>query len=94
MSTEHYASDGTPVTVGAKFWSNDLRVVQVSEVASSSNAYADTGETQTWHQTGDGRFDTLSGALQPYGRLVRYFNGSKGYKSAEDYPVGTSYNNL
>jgi hypothetical protein len=91
---EYWSCDGYPVVVGAKFWNNDMRVCQVTEIACHSNAYSDTGETQTWHQTGDGQFDTLSGSMQKFGRLVRHVYGSKGYKNAEDYPVGTSYNNL
>jgi hypothetical protein len=86
----HFSTDGQPVTVGAKFWDNNLRVVQMTEIACHSNAYADTGETQTWHQTGDGQFDTLSGTMQPYGRLARRFEG----KDAENYAPGTNYRDV
>ena len=82
-----------PVEVGRKFWSNDLRVVQITELAVYANAYADTGCTQTWHRTTEGEdrrggdFDTLDGSMQPYGRLARRFEG----KDAENYPPGTRY---
>jgi len=85
--------EGFPVTVGAQFWSNDLRVVKVTELARHQNAYSDTGCVQTWHETteGDGgrggSFDTLSGAMRQYGRLARWFEG----KNAEDYAPGTQY---
>lgn len=94
--TAYFSSDRQPqpVVVGAHFWSNDLRVVQVTGVATHANAYADTGCTQTWHRTtevpGDDRgsdFDTLDGDMQPYGRLARYFEGL----DAEDYPPGTRF---
>ena len=86
----HYACDGTPVTVGAKFWDNNLRVVQITEIAAHSNEYADTGEIQTWHKHTGGSSDTLTGTMQPYGRLVRRFAGL----DAEAYPVGTEYRNV
>ncbi len=92
LEQEHRSCDGFTVTVGARFWSNDLRVVQVTAVAVHSNDYR--GEaTQTWHRTTEGRggmgsdFDTLDGALYPYGRLVRYYGG----RDAGDYEPGTSY---
>lgn len=84
---EHKSSDGYPVTVGAKFWNNDLRVCVIERVADHSNAYSDTGETQTWHRTDKGSFDTLTGSMQRYGRLVRWFQG----KNAEDFAPGTTY---
>jgi hypothetical protein len=83
----HLSCDSQPVEAGRKFWNNDLRVVAVTEVAAWDNPYADTGCTQTWHNTTDGSFDTLNGSMQPYGRLVRRFEG----KDAEDYEPGTSY---
>jgi hypothetical protein len=85
--TEHFSTDGFPVTEGAKFWDNDLRVVQVTRVAAHSNRYADTGEIQTWHNTTSGSSDTLTGTMQPYGRLAHVFEGL----DADDYPVGTAY---
>jgi hypothetical protein len=84
----HFSSDAYPVTVGARFWSNDLRGVEIASVAEHSNVYADTGEVQTWHATfAGGSFDTLSGSLRPYGRLVRFFEG----KDATAYPAGTEF---
>lgn len=86
--TDHKSCDNYPVTVGAKFWSNDLRVVKITEVAPRpGNTYSDTGCTQTWHKTTDGIFDTLDGSMQPYGRLVRFYSGS----DAEDFEPGTNY---
>jgi hypothetical protein len=85
--SEYMSADNQPVTVGAKFWDNDLRVVQVTEVARHSNTYADTGETQTWHRTTSGSSDTLTGTMRPYGRLARFFEGL----DAEQYPLGTRY---
>lgn len=85
--TDHYSADAYPVTAGAKFWDNNLRVVEVTRAAAHSNAYADTGETQTWHGTTGGSSDTLTGALRPYGRLTRFFEGL----DAERFPAGTNY---
>jgi hypothetical protein len=52
---------------------------------------SDTGCTQTWHRTTDGHvFDTLSGSMEPYGRLVRYYKG----RDASQYPVGTNYSEV
>jgi hypothetical protein len=92
---EHRSCDGYTVNVGNKFWSNDLRVVEITEVAAHSNSYQDKA-TQTWHRTTEGNgkrggdFDTLDGSLQPYGRLVRYFQG----RDAEDYSAGTNYSDI
>jgi hypothetical protein len=88
--TEHYSCDYQLIKVGAKFWSNDLRVVEVTEVAKSDNKYSDTGCIQTWHKTTDGIFDTLNGSMQPYGRLVRYYM----QVDAEKYPTGTNYSDI
>jgi spore coat protein U-like protein len=85
--TEHYSADNHPVTAGARFWDNNLRVVEITAVGDYSNAYADSGETQTWHDTTGGSADTLSGSLRRIGRLARYYGG----KDAEDYPAGTNY---
>ena len=90
MDEKYLSCDGYPVQVGAKFWNNDLKVVQIMEVGVSSNKYADTGETQTWHQTTHGQFDTLSGNLQQFGRLVRHYR----LKDAEDVPYGTSFREI
>jgi hypothetical protein len=87
---EHRSVDGYPVEVDKQFWNNDLRVVKVTEVAVHANAYSDTGETHTWHRTNQGSFDTLSGTMRPYGRLVRYFEG----KDAEQYAPGASYSEI
>lgn len=84
---EHESTDGYPVTAGARFWDNNLRVVQVTEVAQHSNKYADTGEVQTWHGTTGGASDTLTGTMQPFGRLARYFEG----RDAEQFAPGTSF---
>lgn len=92
----HLVSDGYPVTVGARFWSNDLRVVEVTKVADHSNAYSDTGEIQTWHDTTVGSADTLSGTLREYGRLTRFYphQPARNSEDAADHPVGTSYSDL
>jgi hypothetical protein len=88
--SEYLSVDGEPVTAGAKFWDNNLRVVEVTRVAAWDNKYADTGETQTWHDTTAGSSDTLSGAMHRWGRLVRRYGG----KDAEDYPAGTNYSEV
>jgi hypothetical protein len=85
-AVEYWSCDSYPVVVGAKFWNNDMRVCQVTEIGCHSNAYADTGETQTWHQTGYGQFDTLSGSMQKFGRLVRHVYGSKGLQERRGLP--------
>jgi hypothetical protein len=91
-TSKHISVDSQPVEAGRKFWSNDLRVVQIAEVAVYSNAYQDMA-VQTWHRTteGGGRrggdFDTLDSGWHHIGRLVRWFEG----KDAEDYAPGTSY---
>ncbi|MGA2412770.1 MAG: hypothetical protein ABSG46_20600 [Candidatus Binataceae bacterium] len=87
---EHKSSDGHAIEVGKKFWNNDLRVCEITEVASWSNEYADTGCTQTWHDTNKGHFDTLDGSMKPYGRLARYYGG----KDAERYEAGTYYGDI
>jgi len=84
---EHFSCDGQPVTVGAKFWDNDLRVVTITEIGKHSNPYSDTGETQTWHKHTAGSSDTLTGSMRPYGRLVRRFEG----RDAEQLADGTRY---
>jgi hypothetical protein len=83
---QHFANDGAPVTPGAKFWDNDLRVVQVTEVASHSNPYPG-GYTQTWHRTTHGSSDTMKPHADWAGRLTRRFEGL----DAKDYPPGTRY---
>lgn len=83
----HYSTDHEPVTVGAKFWDNDLRVVQITNVAWHSNAYADSGCTQTWHRHTRGISDTLDGSMEPYGRLARRYAGL----DAEKYEPGTRF---
>jgi hypothetical protein len=90
---EHFSSDAYPIVVGAKFWDNDLQVVEITEVASHSNAYADTGCTQTWHKTSRGSYDTLDGTMMPYSRLTRFFphEPHADAVSAELHPVGTRY---
>lgn len=94
---EHFSADSipAPITVGAKFWNNDLRVVVITEVAKQSNPWPDSDSIQTWHQTNAGRFDTMSGSLRRIGRLARYapVGYSSGY-DAEDHPVGTSYGDI
>lgn len=86
--TGYWSADGQPVTVGAKFWNNDLRVCQVTRLAAiPAREYADTGETSTWHDTTHGMFDTLTGHMQKFGRLARWYAGA----DAELYPVGTRY---
>lgn len=85
--SEHKSADGYPVTEGALFWDNNLRVVKVTKVAAHDNKYADTGEVQTWHNTTGGTSDTLSGRMQQYGRLARYFEG----RDAEKFEPGTNF---
>jgi hypothetical protein len=84
---EYLSADGYAVTIGARFWDNNLRVVEVTQTDVARNAYSDTGETQTWHDTTSGWVDTLSGRLYQFGRMARHFEG----RDASDYPVGTSY---
>ena len=87
VQVTHLSADGFPVTTGAKFWDNNLTVVQVTRVAAWSSGYADSGETQTWHDTTRGSSDTMSGTLRRYGRLARYFEG----RDAELHEPGTTY---
>ena len=82
----HFSADRQPIEVGKKFWNNDLRVCQVTEVASHSNGYPG-GHTQTWHQTTHGSFDTVTPHHPNLGRLVRYYEG----KDAEEYEAGTNF---
>ena len=85
---EYRSADNYPVEVGKKFWNNDLRVCQVTKLASiPARPYADTGETSTWHETTHGSFDTLTGHMRQYGRMARFFEG----KDAENYEPGTNY---
>ena len=93
--SEYLSADGYPVTEGARFWDtrfwdNNLRVVQVTQVAAYPNTYADTGELQTWHKTTGGTSDTLTGAMQPYGRLARFFEG----QDAENHASGTNFKDV
>jgi hypothetical protein len=85
----HYSVDQYPVTVGAKFWNNDLRVCQITEVAAHSNEYPG-GFTQTWHRTTHGSFDTVSPHHDNLGRLVRYYGGI----DAEKHEAGTNYSEV
>jgi hypothetical protein len=86
--TEYLSADGYPVEVGKKFWDNDLRVVQILQVAYiPARPYSDTGETSTWHKHTGGSSDTLTGYMRQYGRLARYFEG----KDAEKFDNGTQY---
>jgi hypothetical protein len=87
--SEHKSVDGYPVEVDGQFWSNDLRVVKVTQVAAYANDYQGKA-TQTWHRTNQGDFDTLSGSLQPYGRLVRYYEG----RDAEQFAPGASFSEI
>jgi hypothetical protein len=87
--TVHRSADGFPVEVGKRFWSNDLRVVEITQVAAYSNRYQELG-MQTWHKTTDGSFDTLDGSLQRIGRLVRYYDG----RDAEKYAPGTNFSEI
>jgi hypothetical protein len=86
--TTHFSADGYPVNAGDQFWDNDLRVVQIIEMeAIPARPYADTGEMQTWHSHTRGMSDTLTGAMLPYGRLARKFEG----KDATQYEPGTKF---
>jgi|HubBroStandDraft_3_1064219.scaffolds.fasta_scaffold643533_1 hypothetical protein len=76
-----------PVEVGRRFWNNDLRVVEVTELACAANPWPDTDATQTWHKTSAGRFDTMSGKMREYGRLARYCDGY----DAELYQPGVRF---
>ncbi len=87
---EYLSVDGYPVTVGGKFWDNNLRVVEITKVADWSDPYQ--GETQTWHDTTGGHADTISGSLREYGRLVRFDPFE--HKDARAYPAGTSLRSL
>jgi hypothetical protein len=83
----HRSVDGYPVEVGKKFWDNDLRVVQITELGTRSQEYQDSGCYATWHKHTRGISDTLTGHLQGIGRLVRYYER----RDAEDYEPGTSF---
>jgi hypothetical protein len=85
----HYSVDQFPVTVGAKFWNNDLRVCQVTEVAHHANPYPG-GYKQTWHKTSHGSFDTVAPHHENLGRLVRFYSN----KDAERYEPGTNYSDV
>lgn len=87
--TIHYSNDGYPVTVGAKFWNNDLKVCEITRVAVDSNDYPG-GYVQTWHQTNRSRFDTVKPHHPNLGRLSRFC----GNKDAERYAVGTNYSEV
>ncbi len=87
QTAKHYSADNRPVIVGARFWTNDLRVAQITELGTRAQAYSDTGEFATWHKHTDGISDTLTGRMRQYGRLARFFEG----KDAEKYPNGTNY---
>jgi hypothetical protein len=88
---EHRSADNYPVTAGARFWTNDLRVARITEVgAREARPYADTGEYATWHKHTDGMSDTLTGHMRQYGRLARFFQG----KDAENYEPGTNYRDI
>jgi hypothetical protein len=87
---EHRSADNYPVTVGAKFWTNDLRVARITELGTRAQRYADTGEFATWHKHTDGSSDTLTGYMRKYGRLARFFLG----KDAENYEPGTNYSDV
>jgi hypothetical protein len=90
METEiHYSVDRYPVAVGAKFWNNDLRVCEVTEIDSHHNDYPG-GYVQTWHRTTHGSFDTVAPHNQYLGRLVRFYSGV----DAENFEPGTDYNAL
>ncbi|HEX4715492.1 MAG TPA: hypothetical protein VH164_11245 [Ktedonobacteraceae bacterium] len=89
MSEIHYSVDQYPVTVGAKFWNNDLRVCEITEVAAHSNDYPG-GYVQTWHRTTNGSFDTVAPHHPNLGRLVRFYEG----KDAERFEAGTNFNEL
>lgn len=88
---DHRSADGYPVTVGAKFWNNDLRICRITAIGQQSRIpYADTGEFQTWHKHTDGISDTMTGYMRRYGRLARYCDG----KDAENYEPGTDYSEI
>jgi hypothetical protein len=88
---DHRSADNYPVTVGAKFWNNNLRVVQITAIGTQdTREYADTGEYATWHKHTGGSSDTLTGHMQKYGRLTRHYVG----KDAENYPNGTDYSDI
>jgi hypothetical protein len=96
---EHFSADDYPVLPGKRFWSNDLRVVEIApadpERPLRSAPYADTGETATWHKTTTaGSYDTLTGWMRKYGRLGRFAPEGHSGLDAEDYPVGTQYRDV
>lgn len=88
--SEFRSADNYPVEVGRKFWDNDLKVVEITELGTRSQDYADTGEKQTWHKTTGGSSDTLTGFMRQYGRLARYFEG----RDAEKLQPGTRYSEV
>jgi hypothetical protein len=87
---EHFSADGYPVTEGRHFWTNDLRVAEITEVGKDRRLYADTGEYSTWHKHTDGSSDTLTGRMRQFGRLARFFGGL----DAEEFPAGTDYKDV
>lgn len=88
--SQHVSVDGYPVEVGKRFWDNDLKVVEITVVATNSNPYSDTGWTQTWHKHTGGISDTLSGYGAKWGRLARYFEG----RDAEQHEPGTKFSDI
>lgn len=87
---EHRSADGYPVEVGKHFWTNDLRVAVITELGTRPQLWQGGPETQTWHEHTDGISDTMTGSLQRFGRLARYFEG----KDAEQFPAGTNYSEV
>jgi hypothetical protein len=88
----HFSADGWPVKAGEKFWDNNLQVVQITKMeVIPARPYADTGCMQTWHEhtsgITSGISDTLTGAMLPYGRLARKFEG----RDATQYEPGTKF---
>lgn len=84
--SDHFSVDRIKIEVGGRFWNNDLRVCEITEVAAHSNDYPG-GYTQTWHRTTHGSFDTVAPYNQFLGRLVRWYEGV----DATKFEPGTTY---
>jgi hypothetical protein len=91
----HFSADGYPVEVGKRFWTNDLRVAEITEIGTQeTRPYSDTGEYSTWHKHTDGSSDTLTGHMQQFGRLARFTPPDLKRLDAEDFEPGTNYSDV
>jgi hypothetical protein len=73
----HLTADGYPIVVGEWYWDNDLKPVQIIEVAHNFYAEYPLGDhttTQVWHSHTRGQSDSLL-ERHDIGRLAKYYNG-------------------